>query len=181
MGMGRRISQRTDVHFLAQEDVVSGDASTCAMTQTRRGKQQAGKPNVTATEAFRNNIHQTRPVKTETLAWSATQSQNHRMFGIGRDLYGSSIQPSCRSRVTYSRLHRTLSRRVLNISREGDSTTSLSSLFQCSVTLRGKKFFLISSWNFLCFSLCPLPLVLSLGTTEKSLAPSSRHPPLRYL
>ena len=27
--------------------------------------------------------------------------------------------------------------------------------------------------NFLCFSLCPLPLVLSLGTTEKSLAPSS--------
>ena len=35
--------------------------------------------------------------------------------------------------------------------------------------------------NFLCFSLCPLPLVLSLGTTEKSLAASSWHPPLRYL
>jgi len=30
----------------------------------------------------------------------------------------------------------------LNISREGDSTTSLGSLFQCSVTLRVKKFFL---------------------------------------
>ena len=45
--------------------------------------------------------------------------------------------------VTYSRLHRTLSRRVLNISREGDSTASLGSLFQCSVTLRGKKFFLM--------------------------------------
>ena len=43
--------------------------------------------------------------------------------------------------VTYSRLHRTLSRWVLNISREGDSTTSLGSLFQCSVTLRVKKFF----------------------------------------
>jgi len=27
--------------------------------------------------------------------------------------------------------------------------------------------------ELLCFSLCPLPLVLSLGTTEKSLAPSS--------
>jgi len=26
-----------------------------------------------------------------------------------------------------------------------------------------------------------LPLVLSLGTTEKSLAPSSWHPPFRYL
>ena len=49
---------------------------------------------------------------------------------------GHLVQPSCRSRATYSSLHRTLSRRVLNISREGDSTTSLGSLFQCSVTLR---------------------------------------------
>ena len=35
-----------------------------------------------------------------------------------------------------------MSRRVLNISRAGDSTTSLGSLGQGSVTLRGKKFFL---------------------------------------
>ena len=46
---------------------------------------------------------------------------------------GHPVQPPCRSRVTQSRLHRTLSRRGLNISREGDSTTSLSSLFQGSV------------------------------------------------
>jgi len=64
-----------------------------------------------------------------------------------------------------------LSRWLLSISREGDSTTSLGSLFQCSVTLRGKKFFLMFRWNFLFFSLCPLPLVLLLGTTEKSLVP----------
>jgi len=57
----------------------------------------------------------------------------------------------------------------LNISREGDSTASLGSLFQCSVTLRGKKFFLMFRRNFLCFSLSPLPLVLSLGITGKSL------------
>jgi len=31
------------------------------------------------------------------------------------------------------------------------------------------------------FSLCPLPLVLSLGTTEKILGPSSWYPPFRYL
>ena len=49
------------------------------------------------------------------------------MFGVGRDL-GHLVQPPCRSRVTYTRLHRTLSRRVLNISR-GDSTTSLGNLF----------------------------------------------------
>jgi len=62
----------------------------------------------------------------------------------------------------------------LNISREGDSTASLGSLGQGSITLRGKKFFLMFSWNFLCFSLCPVPLVLSLGSTEKSLASASR-------
>jgi len=38
------------------------------------------------------------------------------------------VQAPCQSRVTYSRLHRTLSRQVLNISREGDSTTSLGRL-----------------------------------------------------
>ena len=100
----------------------------------------------------------------------AVRSQNHRMFGVGRDLCGSPSPTPCRSRVTQSGLHRTLSRRVWNISREGDSTTSLSSLGQVSVTFRGKKFFLKFSWNFLCFSCA---LVLSLGTTGKSLAPSS--------
>ena len=61
-------------------------------------------------------------------------------------------QPSCQSMVTQSRLHRTLSRWVLNISREGDSTASLGSLGQGSVTLRVKKFFFIFRRNFLCFT-----------------------------
>jgi len=104
---------------------------------------------------------------------SFTESQNHGMVRVGRDLCGSSSPTSLPKQGHYSRLHRTLSRWVLNISREGDSTTSLGSLFQGSITLRGKLFFLMFSWNFLCFSLCPLPLVLSLGTAEKSLAPSS--------
>ena len=106
---------------------------------------------------------------------SITESPNHRTVGVGRDLWGSfnPIQSPYWSRVTYSRLHRTASRQVLNISREGVSKTALGNLFQCSVILRGKKFFLMFRWNFLCFSLCPLPLVLSLGSTEKSLAPSS--------
>ena len=111
-------------------------------------------------------------------------SQNHRITdwqGLEGTSVGYLFHPPCQSSITYSRLHRTLSRQVLNISREGDSTTSLGSLFQFSVTLRGKKFFLMFRWNFLCFSLCPLPLVLSLGTTEKSLAPFSWHPPFRYL
>ena len=103
-------------------------------------------------------------------------SQNHKITacsGLEGTSVGHLVQPSCRSRVTYSRLHRTLSRQGLNISREGDSTTSLGNLLQYSVTLRVKKFFLMFRRNFLSLSLCPLPLVLSLGTTEKSLAPSS--------
>ena len=51
------------------------------------------------------------------------------MVRVGRDLCGSPGPTSCRSRVTQSRLHRTASRRVLNISRHGDSTASLGSLF----------------------------------------------------
>ena len=62
---------------------------------------------------------------------------------------GHLVQPSCPSRVTQSRLHRTLSSRVWNISREGDSTVSLGSLFQCSVTL------LLRRSHILCPPGCP--------------------------
>jgi len=41
----------------------------------------------------------------------------------------------------------------LNISREGDSTASLGSLGQGSITLRGKKFFLMSD-GISCASVC---------------------------
>ena len=53
-------------------------------------------------------------------------SQNPSTAGVGRALCGSPSPTPCRSRVTQSRLHSTASRRVLNISREGDSTTSLN-------------------------------------------------------
>jgi len=94
------------------------------------------------------------------------------MVGVGKDLCGSSSPTLLLKQGHLQQAAQDLSKRVLNISREGDSTISLGSLFQGSVTLRGK-FFLMFTWNFLCFSLCPLPLVLSLGTTEKSLASSS--------
>jgi len=109
-------------------------------------------------------------------ACSPALAQNHRITawsGLEVTSVGHLVQPSCRSRVTQSRLQRTLSRQVSNISREGDSTTSLGSLGQGSITLRGKKFFLVFRRDFLCFRLCPLPLVLSLGTPDKSLALSS--------
>lgn len=49
------------------------------------------------------------------------------------------------------------------------------------LTLRVKKRFLMLRQNLLCISLCWLPLVLSPGTTEKSLSLSSLYPPWLYL
>jgi len=53
---------------------------------------------------------------------------------------------------------------------DGDFMTFLGTLFQCLTILTVKKgVLLMFKWNFLYFSLCPLPLFLSLGTTMKSL------------
>jgi len=57
---------------------------------------------------------------------NATESQNRRMVGVGRALCGSPSPTPCPSRVTQSRLHRTASRRVLNISREQPSQMLLN-------------------------------------------------------
>ena len=79
------------------------------------------------------------------------------------------VQSPCQSRVTQSRLHRTLSRQVLNISREGDSTAPLGSLFQGSVTLRVKKFFLMYRSQKLDYSLITVRLQKS--AVRKLVAP----------
>jgi len=67
---------------------------------------------------------------------------NHRIVGAGRNLWRSLVSTFLLKQVPQSRLHRKASG-GLNISREGDSTTSLGSLSQGSVTLTVKKFFLI--------------------------------------
>jgi len=47
------------------------------------------------------------------------ESQNHRMVGIRRDLWGSSSPTPLLKMVHLYQVHRTSSRQVLNISREG--------------------------------------------------------------
>ena len=103
---------------------------------------------------------------------SLIHSQNHKMAEVGRDLWRS---------LCPSQLPRTASRWPLNISEDGDSTTSLGNLCQCLITLTGKKCFLMFRGNLLCFCLCPLLLVMSLGTTGRSLALSAMYPPFRYI
>lgn len=62
--------------------------------------------------------------------------------------------PTPAKAVSYSRLHWKALRQLLNIPREGDTTTSLGNLFQCSTTLKVKKLFLMFRWNFP-FPICP--------------------------
>ena len=51
------------------------------------------------------------PAGKTQLPWGGNASdKNHRMVGVGRALCGSPSPTPCRSRVTYSRLQRTLSR-----------------------------------------------------------------------
>lgn len=63
----------------------------------------------------------------------------------------------------------------------GDSIAFLGSLCRRSITQTAREYCLMVRVNFLCSRLCPLPFVLALGTTEKSLDPSSLHSPFRYL
>ena len=59
----------------------------------------------------------------------------------------------------------TTSKQFLNKSRDGDSATSLGSLFWCLTTLSVNKFFLISNLNLLWHNLRPFPLILSSVTS----------------
>jgi len=88
------------------------------------------------------------------------------MVGDGRELCGLSGPNPLVKQSHLQQAALDLVQVSLNISREGESTSSLGSLFQCSVTLRVKQFFLVFRWNFLCFRLCPLPLVLSLSSLQ---------------
>jgi len=92
------------------------------------------------------------------------------MLGVGRDLCGSSSPTPLLKQGRLQQAAQDLTQVGLEYLQSW-TIHNLGNLFQCSVTLRGKKFFLTFRWNFLCCSLCPSSLVLSLGTTEKSLAP----------
>ena len=103
-------------------------------------------------------------------------SQNHRIVGIGRDFLRScSPSPQLKQGQLeqVSQDHVQLNFEYLHRWRY----SSMGSLFQCLPTFTVKKCFLVFRWNFMFFKLCPLPLVLSVDTTEKILAPSSSFPP----
>ena len=71
----------------------------------------------------------------------------HRIIGWKRPLRSSSSTVTPTPPCLLNHVPKCPSRHFLNTSRDGDSTTSLGSLFQCLTTLPVKKFFLISNLN----------------------------------
>jgi len=106
-------------------------------------------------------------VSQSTSTAEITESQNFRGWKASLEIIRS-IVPLRHAHC--SKLFRNWYRWVLNIFR-GDPTTSLGSLFQCSVALTVKVFFLMYVLNFSWCSFCPLILILLLHATEKSPAP----------
>jgi len=86
-----------------------------------------------------------------------------RLEGLFR---GPVVQTSCSSKATYSQLPRTISRCLLNIFKEGASTTSLCNLCLCSVTLTIKKVLLLMIWNLLVLGLAGIGLIFTSSQEE---------------
>lgn len=94
---------------------------------------------------------------------------------------GLLVQHPCSSRITYSRLPRPCPYGFWRAPRmETQQPLQATCARQCSITTQWRS----ASWcldRALCSSLFPLPLTLSLGTTEKSMTLFSLHPPFSYL
>jgi len=99
--------------------------------------------------------------------------QNHRLAEVGRDLWRSSCPTAFLKQGHQEPVAWDHVQMAFEDLREADSTISLGYLCQCSENFTVKKCFLMLRRNLPHFNLCLLPLVLSLGTTEKSLDPSS--------
>ena len=99
-------------------------------------------------------------------ALTALDFSNRRLAELGKHLWRSSCPNPCSSRATQSWLPRTMSRQVLSISKNRDSTTSPGNLSQFWVTLTVKKCFLMFRRNLLHSSL-PFELSVCLWTAIK--------------
>lgn len=100
--------------------------------------------------------------------------QNHRIVEVGRhleiSLSNSLLKQSQLEEVVQNCIQWTSLRTAVPY-------PPLDSLFK-HLNSWEKRVFFVFRWNFLCLSLCLLPLVLSLGSI---LVPSSLHCPIRYL
>lgn len=94
------------------------------------------------------------------------------MVEVDRDLCRSSGLTSLLKRDQLQPVAQDRTQISFNVFRDGGCTISPGNLFLCSVILRVNKCFLIFKWTFLCFSLCPLPVSLSLKSGSCLFTPS---------
>jgi len=109
-----------------------------------------------------------------------TETQNHWTVEVERDLWRSSSPNPPLKLECPEPFPRTMSRWLWKISKWSDATNSRGNCAS-AVNHSIKNCFLVFKRNTLCSSLCILPLVITLGTTGKSLAPSPFYSFLRYL
>lgn len=106
--------------------------------------------------------------------------QNQRMVEVGMDLWGSYCLTSCSSRATLSSLPRAMSRLLLCVFKDGDSTSSLSDPCQCSVP-HSKKVFPGVQREHPVSHLVPIASSSVTGHCSWGLALSSLQSPFDYL
>lgn len=109
------------------------------------------------------------------MAYAFKKQRISLAFTIGFRLAGptgSTCSNSCSSRDTQSRVSQTIPRQLLKIHKKKTPQPLRGNLCQCSVSHTAQKSFPVFRGNLLGSCLCPLHLVLTMGTTEKSLAPS---------
>lgn len=107
--------------------------------------------------------------------------ESHRItewIALEGSIVGHLVQPDCLSGVIPGPTAQICTQMVVGyLQRERLHTLSGQSVPVFSHS--HSKFFLMHKWNFSFTSFCLVPIVLSLGTTDESLALSSCHPPFR--
>lgn len=94
--------------------------------------------------------------------------QNQGIVEVGTDLWRHLVQPPCLKQVNKIRFIKILSNWILNTTRNGVSTTSLSSLLQCLTTTKEVLVYFKFKWIFWYLILFPLCLLHLLCTSEEN-------------
>lgn len=110
----------------------------------------------------------------------STELQNYRLIEVRRNLWRSSYSTSLLKQGHLEPVLRIMSIQLLNVFRNGDSTTSVGKLCQCLVTLTAKSVYWCAKGIF-CVSICAHYLWSCYWAPSKSLALSSLCLPVRYL
>jgi len=129
---------------------------------------------VTASKKFEGTQHHL----TLKLLLLIIKTHNHRIIWVVRPLRSS---PTINLTLQSQPLNHVMSLSATYTFSDGDSTTSLGSLFQCLITLSVKHFFLTSKLNLPWHNLRLFPLIRSLVTWKKTPTPTSLQFPFRYL